>query len=345
MENAELVKNIHKPKRWLIITLLILDLMATGCLVLAYGPIDTFRNWLVTTALTTGSHQYLASIIYDDATIKKTLANNYVQESGENTNTDAIIFDSNSQIYSSKYDEEILTHDADALYKIIKINGTGYVGYLVAIYDASRVSLALATRFGYAGEYCSTIAKNNDAIIAMNASGFEDPGLYGKCGQATGIVFSDGNFVYEGPGTGFGGGLIGFNQDNVLVLSHDMTAAEATAAGIRDAVSFGPFLIVNGEAAFIKGNGGWGTAPRSAIAQRKDGIVLFLVVDGRQAGYSLGIDMVEMTKILQNYGAYNASNLDGGGSSVLVVEGSVYNEPCAATRTGERAIPDAWIVK
>ena len=96
-----------------------------------------------------------------------------------------------------------------------------------------------------------------------------------------------------------------------------MSANEAMNKGVRDAVTFGPFLIVNGKKSFIKGNGGWGTAPRTAIAQRQDGIVLFLVIDGRKLGLP-GADMVDLTEILSNYGAYNAANLDGGTSSVLV---------------------------
>ena len=54
---------------------------------------------------------------------------------------------------------------------------------------------------------------------------------------------------------------------------------DAIKAGMEDAVEFGPFLIVNGNAAEIKGNGGWGIAPRTVLAQRKDGIVLFVVID------------------------------------------------------------------
>ena len=51
---------------------------------------------------------------------------------------------------------------------------------------------------------------------------------------------------------------------------------------MRDAVQFGPFLIVNGTRAKTSGNGGWGINPRTVLAQRKDGIVLFLVIDGRR---------------------------------------------------------------
>ena len=124
-----------------------------------------------------------------------------------------------------------------------------------------------------------------------------------------------------------------------------MTAKEALNKGVRDAVTFGPFLIVNGKPSFIKGNGGWGTAPRSAIGQRKDGIVLFLVIDGRMIGRP-GADMVDLTEIMQNYGAYNAANLDGGTSCGLVVEGELINDPVNGNgKHKTRMIATGFIVK
>ena len=140
------------------------------------------------------------------------------------------------------------------------------------------------------------------------------------------------------------GGIIGFTNDNVLVLAK-VTGKEALEMGIRDAMSFGPFLIVNGEPAKFKGNGGYGIAPRTAIGQRKDGTVLLLVIDGRRPGHSLGVDMVELTNILLKYGAYNAANLDGGGSSSMVVDGEVISVAGGMGYSGERYLPNGWIVK
>ena len=73
-----------------------------------------------------------------------------------------------------------------------------------------------------------------------------------------------------------------------------MSKEKALAMGYRDAIEFGPYLIVNGKRSFIKGNGGWGIAPRSAIGQRKDGIVLFLVIKAvliRLSIFSLNISL------------------------------------------------------
>ena len=115
-------------------------------------------------------------------------------------------------------------------------------------------------------------------------------------------------------------------------------------AGVRDAMTFGPFLILNGEKAEMKGDGGWGYAPRTAIAQRKDGVVLFAVSDGRGKGSS-GLSMVQLADFLMQYGAYTAANLDGGGSSTLVVNGKLINDPGGYTYTGQRYLCNAWILK
>ena len=123
-----------------------------------------------------------------------------------------------------------------------------------------------------------------------------------------------------------------------------MTCDEAMKSGIRDAIQYGPFLIVNGKSSYVKGNGGWGVAPRSAIAQRKDGIVLFLVIDGRQKS-SLGADMKDLSNILLRYGAYNAANLDGGTSSAMSVNGSIITHPMNGNfQPKTRIVPDAWVV-
>ena len=140
-----------------------------------------------------------------------------------------------------------------------------------------------------------------------------------------------------------GGGFIGFTKENKLILGN-MSKEEALAKGYRDAIEFGPYLIVNGKRSFIKGNGGWGVAPRSAIGQRKDGIVLFLVINGRLAT-SIGADMVDLCDIMERYGAYNAANLDGGSSSELVINQKIVNTPVAGGENGLRNMSTFWVVK
>lgn len=343
-----MAKRYISKKRKIIIAILVMIIIGLiSFLFLLYGPYKNFREWLITTAMTTMRHQYLATIFYDEKTIDEVLKQNYVEESGENTDGSQILFNSykSSSMFLNKYEKEILTKDkGNDLYKKIDISGDGLRGYLVAIYDPSKVKIATSAYIGTKGQMLTTMAKNNNAVVAMNASGFVDPGYNSNGGNPHGIVIKDGKIVSNQARYG-SGGLIGFNKENKLILSR-MTASEAINQGIRDAVDFGPFLIVNGKPSFIKGNGGWGTAPRSAIAQRKDGIVLFLVMDGRDYSHGIsGVDMVDLTEILLNYGAYNAANLDGGTSSGLVINNELVNKPVNGSGQNQtRAIPDAWIV-
>ena len=188
------------------------------------------------------------------------------------------------------------------------------------------------------------MAKRENAVVAINGGGFLDKDGQGTGGQAIGAIISNGKIISNYSHSQYGGGIIGFTNDNKLYLGK-ISAEEAINMGIRDAVEFGPFLIVNGKSAFINGNGGYGIHPRSAIAQRKDGIVLFLVIDGRSLK-SKGADMNDLVDILLRYHAYNASNLDGGNSSALVIDNKIINHPINWDNLEQtRPIPCGFIVK
>ncbi len=74
--------------------------------------------------------------------------------------------------------------------------------------------------------------------------------------------------------------------------------------------------------------------PTTTVGIDRTGRILFLVVvDGRQAPYSIGLDRRELTQLLQRHGVYNALSLDGGGSSTMVVE-----SPNGGARTLNRPI-------
>lgn len=316
-------------------------------LVLLYGPWNGFRDWLITTAMTTMSHQYLATWFYDDNVIYNVLNNNKVQEINEDTNLDLIQVADNLEIpttFENDYERQILERDPkNNDYKIVEIEGPSYDGYIVAIYQPERVQTVATKYIGSSGQYLTKMAEENNALLAINAGGFDDENFEGTGGSPLGITISNGKVVSEREYSGTGG-IVGFNRDNKLVLGK-MNLEEAQSKNIRDAVTFGPFLISNGEPAQVSGNGGWGTAPRSAIGQRKDGIVVLAVINGRQPG-RLGATMAELIQIMQNYGVYNACNLDGGTSSALVVNNTIVNDPIDSQgyhRT--RPVSTAFILK
>ena len=346
---ADEIKKEKRKEKKLVTKIIIamVILVSSFSLFLFYGPIDGFRNFWITSAMTSMSHQYLATWFYNNDVINEVLANNHIIEVDENTNPDLINFkdyDTDQRIYENGYEKEILTKDpGNDLYKVIEVSGSGYQGYLVAIYDPSRVSIATTAYLGERGEAITTVAKRENAIIAINAGGFYDPDWNSNGALPHGTVIQNGKIVSDFEDAKMGGGFVGFTNDDKLVLGK-MSAEEALAMGVRDAVEFGPFLIVNGKSSFVKGNGGWGIAPRTAIGQREDGIVLFLVINGRLAT-SIGADMGDLTEIMENYGAVNAANMDGGSSSALVINNEIINTPVAGGENGLRDIPTFWIVK
>ncbi len=345
-EKKEGNKNKKKKsnKGW-VITFSILDAIAIICLFLMYGPISYFRNLWVTSAMTTMNHKYLAYIFFNQNTIDHILESNKVIESDGDGTTDGVNIDGrDTGVYDSIYEEQVLKRDpGNDLYKVIDVEGNGYKGHLLVVYDPSRVHLYQYEGLSHGGKQLNKMLELAEAKAGTNASGFAvnyNTHQY----SIVGTVIMDGKVVSNGGATGWGGGIIGFTYDNKLLLTKK-TAYEAVKMGVRDGMSFGPFLVVNGEPSKFKGNGGYGIAPRTAIGQRKDGIVLMLVIDGRRPGHSLGVDMVELTNIMVKYGAYNASNLDGGGSSSMVVDGEILSVAGGSGYTGERYLPNAWIVK
>ena len=83
-----------------------------------------------------------------------------------------------------------------------------------------------------------------------------------------------------------------------------------------------------------------GRAPRSAVGVTADGNYILAVVDGRQA-HSVGLTLTAWAELLKKLGAYQAINLDGGGSSELVVGGAIQNSPSDGT---ERPVGSALVL-
>jgi hypothetical protein len=82
--------------------------------------------------------------------------------------------------------------------------------------------------------------------------------------------------------------------------------------------------------------------PRTAVAKLKDGKFLMVTVDGRQAGYSVGMNLNELAAFLLELGAVDALNLDGGGSTTMFLDGKIVNRP--SDKEGERSVSDAILV-
>ena len=350
VKKSKKVKRAKSKGTFAKILLVVLILALIGImslLFLLYGPWSGFRDWLITTAMSSMRHQYLATWFYDDKTIQECLNKNKVVEASgvtdENT-IEIVDYDKKEEVvYANEYERQILEKDENNNdYKIIKIDGgNDYEGYMAVIYDPSRIEVATSSYIGRNGEYLTDISKKNNALVAINGGGFIDENNKGSGATPIGITMSKGKLSSNSGGTF---GLIGFNNENKLLLGK-IASTQAKQRGIRDCVSFGPYLILNGEKSQIYGNGGWGKAPRTAIGQRADGIVLFLVLDGNRT-LGKGATIKDMIEIFERYGAINASNLDGGTSTSMTVKGKTVNNPTNLSGgSGTRPIPSAFILK
>ena len=318
------------------------DICVIAALVVINHP--EFKTFWIPTAMTTMSHKYLAYTLYDEATVNKIMSENYIEQNTEKVNLDDIVIGDTSEKkhYSSKYEKDLFTRmENNEVYKIIRIEEPKYKGYLTVVYDPSDVTLAVSSKLGRAGQSVNQLVKNNGGLVGINGGGFEDLDGWGNGSIPYGAIIKDSQLVWYH--SGGSGGLIGFTKDHKMWLTSDSPDV-AIQNGMMEAVEFGPNLIVNGKTAKIHGDGGWGRAPRSVIAQRKDGVVLFLCIEGRLPGYSTGATMNDIIEILLRYKAYNAANLDGGASSTMSVEGKLWNRPSAGAEYGGRTVSNAWIV-
>lgn len=332
-----------KRKRPLIVKLfIIIDFIILLCFFVVYGPIDKARVFWITTAMETGSHKFLANVFYSDEMIKDVMNNNYLVEIEEDTDTNSISVGKKEEItnFTSPYEKEILEHDPDALYKLIEFKYKDFDCHMIAIYDPKRIEIGYQKKINQ-GRILSDIVKDNNAILGINGGGY-----YWSNGYPRGLVVHNGEIIYSSGSESYSTAAL--NEDGVLIVGK-IKASEVKEKRIKEALSFSPVLIVNGKSAKFKGTGGSGLNPRTVIAQRKDGIILFLVVNGYGNKLSWkgrgGVYVTDLITILERYNAYNAINMDGGSSTTMVIGNKLINDPCEPQKDGQDFIRSAWLLK
>ena len=180
----------------------------------------------------------------------------------------------------------------------------------------------------------SDIAKDADAILAVNGD------FYGA--RNSGYVIRNG-VLYRSTSSGaedlviYGDGSFG------IIDEDDVTAEQLLEDGAVQVLSFGPALVTDGEISVTK-NEEVGKAmasnPRTAIGIYEDGHYVFVVSDGR-TDESEGLSLYELAEFLQELGVETAYNLDGGGSSTMVYQGEVVNNPTTSGNSvKERSVSD-----
>ena len=291
-----------------------------------YGPFENLKKTLVGMSWNTLRHQYIAKFFLSDDAIQRILGSSAVVDPVEQ----------GEEVQQINFEE-----NHSGTIKIYNIDGGSFKGKMAVVYDPTKVVVGYSEFIPKRGETTSSIAKRNKAILAINAGGFMDLQWTGTGGAPMGFIIHDGKVVYnEVKNEDVKQDSAVFTEKGMLIVGKH-SIKQLLKLGAKEGVSFGPPLIVNGKPTISKGDGGWGISPRTAIGQREDGAVLFLVIDGRSLG-SLGATLRDVQDILLQYKAVNAVNLDGGSSTTMYFNGKLINRPSDAL--GERTVPSVFMV-
>lgn len=309
-------------KSWLVkfILLMFVFTAVTAPVVVLFGPFDNIKRTVVGAIMRSRHPQYI-TWLFNEAEIAKIVGTVNSSESQD-------LFKFNVK--------------EDNTLNFRKIESARYTGFILEIPDPRRIEVATAPNIQEKGDTTSNIAKANGAVAAINGGGFHDPNGTGVGREPYGFILHNGKYLIgKDVGPDEKVDFIGFTKSGNLIAGN-YNKTELADMDAVEGLTFGPPLIVNGKKMITDGDGGWGIGPRTAIGQKKDGTVVFLVIDGRQA-YSAGATLRDVQDILYSEGCYIAANLDGGSSATMYYNGKVVNKP--ADLLGERMIPTVFIVK
>lgn len=293
--------------------------------VIFYGPFESLKSLVVGTVYTSRHPHYLNYFLSLEE-IETIIAQNN-QNLGGN-------------IQDTKHSNAVNLEDGIVVEDIEGKNALGkFRGKVMLIKDPKRIKVAVAQSLGVNGERVSDLIKNRGAVAGINGGGFYDPDGSGNGAYPDGITVQKGEIIHNNVGDK-AINMIGLDKEGQLVLGI-MTVAQIREKGIQEAVHFEPNLIVNGKKAEFS-DGPYGYAPRTAIGQKADGTIIFVVIDGRQPTWSMGAGISDLYNIFRKYDAVTAVNLDGGSSTEMMYHGKILNK--LWNIFGERYMPTGFVV-
>lgn len=306
-------------RRFFLVLITMIVLLLIGlCMVLAMvfrGPSETARDVLTMSLTEASATKWVPGLFLGDELVEQIRTKVSAQLPDDVTDTTKIVIQTDNVV--SGTDE---WKDYPDGIRIENVSGDTYNAYVMIIRDPSKVYMATSSDHfsrSVPGARINKQIEEEGAIAAINAGAFFDNGTASpEVGSVPcGLVFADGKCVWDDGSTY--NGFAGFNQEDILVVAKSMTKSQAEELGIRDGCCFGPVLIMNGVVNEEAYNSNSGYNPRTCIGQRADGAVIFLCVDGRQAG-SLGATYADIIDIMVENDAVNACNLDGGSSTIML---------------------------
>lgn len=320
---------------------------------------DSYPNvqqTFVTTILETGQLKFLASWFLSPEEIQEIVDQNSMKEFNVEVNTDLIQPGSfgNIEIAGGSTVEEEMQD-----IEIIEVAKSTFTGTMMIVKDPSRISLATIYPWREKGDTLDQLVNDNGAIGGINGGLYNSKNNSG--GSPYGVLVSNGEILHNKPQEYRGLVLIGFTEDHILQIIDLSKMNEADVVAmveemkIRDAVTFQEEasdannhfvqLIINGESREMNGRGS-GLNPRTAIGQRADGSVLMFVTDGRGKSGHLGASCADLIAVMEEFGAVNAANLDGGSSSCMYYEGEYLMSSVTFYYTNSSwRLPAAFIIK
>jgi len=195
--------------------------------------------------------------------------------------------------------------------------------------DCLRTTLANDTFGRNIRETTSAMAVRSNALLAISGD------YYGY--RDTGIVIRNGTLYRDDPQQD----ILAFFPDGTMKTYHpdEISGIQLVEMGATQAFAFGPSLLENGQALDYYDNSDVNPRnPRSAIGMIEPYHFLFIVVDGRAEGYSVGMKLSELAQVFASRGCISAYNLDGGGTATMFFNGQRINKPLGGE--DERGLSD-----
>lgn len=311
-----------------------LFLIITTPLVLFLGPYKNTRKVFISTLLAT-RHEYLLTDFFSQETLNEMMG---IEE--EPKKEEQVVQDVKKIEIKHSTSEEIERYD---------INTDRYDAYVLEIKNPFKIKVAMTKYLGKTGQKTSEMAKENNAIAAINGGAFldksDDGTLYAGTGAIPGgFVISSGRLLYperKDLNSKNKENVIAFTKEGELIVgSHSFD--ELIDMNVQEAMCFRPPNIIINGVKQITDKMSEGLNPRTAIGQKEDGTVIFLVIDGRKIS-NPGASLYDVQEIMASRGAVSAAALDGGYSSTMYYKDEVINSPNAWD--GERSVATAFYVE
>ena len=359
-KGSGLVGRIIRRFFLLLFTVLILAVVALVLVMnlVFNGPSPAARDKLTMSLIEASATKWVPALFIGEDAVAEIRASVNAEMESEVTDTSKVVIQKNSAITSASNEWE---NYPDGI-RIESYSGDTFNAHIMLVKDPAQVYVGVSNKGGFSrnipGKRLTEAIEEENAIAAVNAGAFFDNGTAtAEVGSTPeGLVYSEGACVWKtgAPPNGITG-FAGFNKDDILVVTKkNLTQAEAEELNIRDGCCFGPALIINEEINMEAYNNKSGFNPRTAIGQRADGAVIFVCIDGRQAG-SAGGTYADIIDIMVEYGAVNACNMDGGSSSVMLYRDTYgrYGEAgqvqmvnnYSLLQSQPRRMPNYWLVR